>query len=123
MKKIIIESAIKLTKERHSCTSEQLLVKLFTNGSVVTTDTPIVILGGSGVTNFIDYKVYDGGVDLYEWTLRDEFWRSKLLIEYLEPMLDDHERGMEELEQKLAQKLSDFNDINSYISAVVEQSA
>lgn len=60
-----------------------IVEKLVNAGAVITTGTWNDLMGAGCVGNFVGDTPYEGGVDLYEWTLKESFWVSKFFEEYL----------------------------------------
>lgn len=59
----------------------RILTKLLSNGTVLSTS---YLTGkGGGIFNFITHKLYEYGVDVYEYKLNESFWDSKLYDEVI----------------------------------------
>ena len=50
---------------------------------LVTTDTPVNLLGNGYLSNFIDYKLSTKGVDVYDWVLREDFYEWVCFLDFV----------------------------------------
>ena len=87
----------------------KIVAELLTNGSVLTANTAVSLLGYGGFANFVKCKPYNvHGV--YQWTLNDSFWNTEIWNDYLKAFV-----------KKLTNEQTDLSDRIKEIDQIMHE--